>query len=197
MAPTLNIVGFSGNIHRPSKTRTLVETVIERLAAREPQSRVNSEIFDLMDVMPELGTTLGGPALPARIEAVIARLSSADAIIVGSPVYKGSYTGLFKHFFDLVDPERLLGVPVVLTANGGGEKHALMVEHQMRPLFGFFSAHTIATSVYASTRDFADNRINSEALLERIDAAVSDLTIWLERAKRSKCGAKKLETTPG
>lgn len=197
MTRALSIVGFSGNLHRPSRTRCLVETVIERLAARERQVQVNPQVFDLIDVMPELGTTLDGRALPGKLEAVIDRLSAADALVVGSPVYKGSYTGLFKHFFDLIEPQRLLGLPVVLTATGGGDRHALVVEHQLRPLFGFFSAHTIATSIYASERDFADGRIDSKPLEQRIDAAVRDLAIWLDRSERSKRGTETLETTRG
>jgi FMN reductase len=183
--PRLNVVGFSGNLQRPSKTRTLIETVIAQIVAQRGHDAVNAQVdtqvYDLVDVMPDLGLALGGPRLPDKLESVIERLATADAIVVGSPVYKGSYTGLFKHFFDLIEPQRLAGMPVVLAANGGGDRHALVVEHQLRPLFGFFSAHTIATSIYASERDFTDGRIASEALLKRIEMAVNDLAIWLDR----------------
>jgi FMN reductase len=183
---TLNIVGFSGNVHRPSKTRTLVETVIERIAARHPAAEIKSEVFDLIDAMPELGQVFGFMPLPDKLEALIERIAGADALVVGTPVYKGSYTGLFKHFFDLIEPQRLAGLPVVLTANGGGDRHALVVEHQLRPLFGFFSSHTIATSIYASEHDFSDGNICSDLLEQRIDAAARDLTIWLNRAEHSE-----------
>jgi FMN reductase len=179
-ARPLNIVGFSGNPRRPSRSRTLVETVVERVVARRGDGAVDASVYDIVDVMPELGLAMAGAHLPAKLDDMINRLTGADAIIVGSPVYKGSYTGLFKHFFDLIEPPRLAGLPVVLTASGGGDRHALVVEHQLRPLFGFFSSHTIATSIYASDRDFTDGGIHSEPLLRRIEAAVNDLTIWLE-----------------
>ena len=188
---TLNIVGFSGNLHRPSRTRALIEAVIDRIAAHHPANSVKADVFDILDLMPELGQAIGGPDLPAKLEQVIHRLETADAIVVGSPVYKGSYTGLFKHFFDLIDPQRLLGLPVVLTATGGGDRHALVVEHQLRPLFGFFSSHTIATSIYASERDFVDGRIRSAPLEQRINAAVRDLAIWLERGDHHKLASVK------
>jgi FMN reductase len=185
-APPLTIVGFSGNLRRPSRSRALVETVIERVVARRGESAVDASVYDIVDIMPELGFAMGGAHLPAKLDDMIDRLAGADAIVVGSPVYKGSYTGLFKHFFDLVEPQRLAGLPVVLTASGGGDRHALVVEHQLRPLFGFFSSHTIATSIYASERDFTDGRIHSEPLLRRIEAAVSDLAIWIERDDNGK-----------
>jgi FMN reductase len=188
----LNIVGFSGSPNRPSRTRNLIEGVIERIAALRPAGAVTSEVFDILDVMPELGQTLGGGKLSTKLEHVIHRLETADAIVVGTPVYKGSYTGLFKHFFDLIEPQRLLGLPVVLTATGGGDRHALVVEHQLRPLFGFFSSHTIATSIYASERAFSEGRIHSAALEQRIDAAVRDLAIWLERSNEHKLASVKV-----
>ena len=52
------------------------------------------------------------------------------------------------------DQPELAGKPVALTATGGGLRHALMVEHALRPLFGFFAALTVPTGVYASEADF-------------------------------------------
>jgi FMN reductase len=182
-ARTLSLVGFSGNVQRPSRTRTLVETVIGRIMARHAADAMIADVFDMMDVMPDLGQALGGAEPPPRVQTLIERIATADALVVGTPVYKGSYSGLFKHFFDLIEPQRLAGLPVVLTATGGGDRHALVVEHQLRPLFGFFSAHTIATAIYASEREFTDGRVQSELLERRIDAAVGDLSVWLARAE--------------
>ena len=185
----LKIVGFSGSARRPSRSRRLVETVIDRIAAHHDRYAIDAQVFDVMDVMPDLGQVTDVTKLPAKVERAIERLAQADAIVVGTPVYKGSYSGLFKHFFDLIEPPRLLGLPVVLTATGGGDRHALVVEHQLRPLFGFFSAHTIATSIYASDRDFIDGEIRSESLNLRIDAAVGDLAIWLTHGTQKRKAA--------
>lgn len=68
---------------------------------------------------------------------MIQTIIEAEALVIGSPTYKGSYTGLFKHVFDLLDPADLRGKPVILTATGGGDRHSLVVEHQLRPLFAF------------------------------------------------------------
>ncbi|MFD1810195.1 NAD(P)H-dependent oxidoreductase [Gemmobacter lanyuensis] len=93
--------------------------------------------------------------MAATARAALEVILSADALVVASPVYKGSYTGLFKHLIDLIDPAALQGKPVLLAATGGGDRHALVIEHQLRPLFGFFEAQTLPTGVYAADRDFA------------------------------------------
>ena len=113
--------------------------------------------------------------LDPQVRAIVDSILTADALVVGSPVYKGSYTGLFKHLFDLIEPAALAGKPVLLTATGGGEKHALVVEHQLRPLFGFFEAATVPTGIYASAADFAEGQPTAPALLARIDRAVAQL----------------------
>ena len=131
------IVAFSGNLHRPSRTRSLVEA-IGCEAAR--QANAELRVFDLLDAGPGLGGALTRASLPLPAARLVDAIESADALVAGSPVYKGAYTGLFKHLFDLIEPEALAGKPVVLTATGGGPRHALVVEHSLPPLFGFFTA---------------------------------------------------------
>ena len=92
--------------------------------------------------------------------------------MLASPVYKGSYAGLFKHLFDLLEPRSLVGKPVLLGAVGGGPRHALVIEHQLRPLLGFFEAQTLATGVYAAESDFEDGILTAPAAIERLDRAI-------------------------
>ncbi len=115
------------------------------------------------------------PFARAAVETIL----HADALVVASPVYKGSYSGLFKHLFDLIDPSALAGKPVLLAATGGGDRHALVIEHHLRPLFGFFEAQTLPSGVYASESDFTDGRPASAALLARLDRAVGQFDAFL------------------
>lgn len=173
----LHIAGFAGSLSRPSKTRALVDLVTAKAAA---SLGATAATYDLTDLQPALGAAQTLDALQGLPRAIVAQLLSADALVVGSPVYKGSYTGLFKHLFDLVDPAALAEKPVLLTATGGGDKHALVIEHQLRPLFGFFEACTLPTGIYASGADFSDGVPAAPALLARIDRAVSQFPKGLQ-----------------
>jgi len=166
------IVGLCGSPRRPSKTRALVEQVAANVASRR---HVRLDILDLVDAGPGLGAALQRQDLTLPAARVIDAIEQADALIVGTPVYKGAYTGLFKHVFDLVEPRALVGKPVVLTATGGGPRHALVVEHALRPLFGFFEALTIPTAVYASDADFQDGQPVDASILARVNAAAHQL----------------------
>ena len=105
---------------------------------------------------------------------------AADALVLASPVYKGSYCGLFKHLLDLLDPLSLAGKPVLLGATGGGPRHALVIEHQLRPLLGFFEAQTLATGHLCRRHGLPGRgrRLGGRAL-ERLDRAVGQFAPFL------------------
>lgn len=175
------IVGFSGSFSAPSKTGALVDEAIKRAVSRFERS---SETYDLSHVGAELGNARRFSDLTGQARHVVDRIIHAKALVIACPVYKGSYPGLFKHFFDLFDPSWLAGKPILLAASGGGEKHALIIEHQLRPLFAFFEAQTLATGVYACERDYCDGRLASQAVLERLDRAVEQLAPYLEHPRQ-------------
>lgn len=179
----LRVIGFAGSQSTPSKTRLLVDTAARQVAARFGGS---AETYELSDLQPALGGAGSLGEIQGKPRAIIDAILSADALIVGSPVYKGSFSGLFKHLFDLIDPAALAGKPVLLTATGGGEKHALVIEHQLRPLFGFFEAAVLPTGVYAASSDFAGDALVTDALLQRLDRAVGQFAPWLARNAAGK-----------
>ncbi|MGO8101298.1 FMN reductase [Rhizobium leguminosarum] len=170
------IVGFSGNLARPSSTRRFVESVTQSLAK---QSGLQHAVFDVEDLGTSLAAARSVEELDPAARKVIRTIIEAEALVIGSPTYKGSYTGLFKHVFDLLDPADLRGKPVILTATGGGDRHSLVVEHQLRPLFAFFEAFVLPTAIYASSRDFTDG-IPSTAILGRVNQALAEASVLVK-----------------
>ncbi|MER8704188.1 FMN reductase [Mesorhizobium sp. M0323] len=181
------VVGFSGNFTRPSKTRGFVDRIVNEVAGRYGLA---ASTHDVVDLGPSLGGAKWARELDAQAGDILKRVVTADVLVVGSPTYKGSYTGLFKHFFDLVDPTALRGKPVVLLATGGGDRHALIIEHQLRPLFGFFEAFTLPTAIYASDRDFIDGVLASETILARVGQVLEDIGAALGGRSRAGTAAE-------
>jgi len=170
MTEPLRIVGVSGSLREPSKTTALVRELIDGVAAREP---AETRLIEVATLGPLFAGALRREDLQPEVEDALRAIETADLLIVASPVYRASFTGLFKHLFDFVGQYALVGTPVLLAATGGGERHALILEHQMRPLFGFFQALTLPVGVYASDTDFDGYELTSEAVKRRIDQAVT------------------------
>ncbi len=183
----LRIVAFSANIHRPSRSYALSEMIAGRIAARTGGELTH---YDILDAGPGLGAALIRDQLTPEALKVIEAIETCDVLVVTTPVYKGSYTGLFKHLFDFVGVNALTNKPVVLSATGGGQRHALVVEHQLRPLFGFFSALTIPTAVYAEDGSFEHYQQTDPGILARIDMAVSQCAALVQRSRPPALGGK-------
>jgi len=169
MSNTLNVVAISGGLQRPSRTLALTDAIVAALGAALP---IDTRLVELGEIGGRLAGALTRAQAPADLDAQIRAIETADALVVASPVYRASYTGLFKHLFDLVHHEALIDVPVLLAATGGSERHALVIDHQLRPLFSFFQARTLPIGVYATESDFDQYRITNPALRARIALAV-------------------------
>ncbi|WP_431277760.1 FMN reductase [Leifsonia poae] len=166
----LRIVAVSGSLHAPSKTTALVKEI---LASFGREVAVDAHLIAVSEIGPDFAGALRRDQLPASVEEELQRIETADLLIVASPVYRASFTGLFKHLFDFVGQYALVDKPVLLAATGGSDRHALIIEHQFRPLFGFFQALTLPIGVYANDSDFTAGAVSSLDLHERIDLAVA------------------------
>ena len=176
--PIISIVAVSGSLHSPSRTTVLVREILQGFAGAlrsgaGNELEVETHLVELSEIGREFAGALSRDELSPTAEEALRRIESATLLIVASPVYRASFTGLFKHVFDFVGQYALIDKPVLLAATGGSDRHALIIEHQFRPLFSFFQAITLPIGVYASDTDFVDYRIDSTALRERIDQAIA------------------------
>lgn len=169
MTRPLRLVAVSGGLQRPSKSAALAEHLLDLIAEAIP---CEQHLVELGQLAPHLAGAVWRSQLPDAVERELGAVEQADIVVVTTPVYRGSYTGLFKHFFDFIHHDALIDKPVLLAATGGSERHALMIDHQLRPLFSFFQARTLPLGVYATDKDFADYRLHDEALIERARLAV-------------------------
>lgn len=175
----MRVVAVAGSVTNPSRTAELIRAITDQIAS---VIDVDLHHIALSATAPVLFRALRADKLDAEGRAVIDAIEAADVLVVGSPVYRASYTGALKHLFDLVDYRALTGKRVLLAATGGTPLHGLMIDHQLRPLFAFFNALTLPTTVYATGEDFNGHRLESAAVQTRIERAVEELVSVLPAA---------------
>ncbi len=170
MPKPINVVALVGTLTSSPHSRTLllVRQLLEQLHRR---LQLDEHVVELASFARPLGQALARSELEPHIEQALARIESADLLIVATPVYRGSYPGLFKHLVDFLDLDALADTPVLLAATGGSERHALVIDHQLRPLFSFLQAHTLPIGVYATPLDFDAHQQPAPALQARIALA--------------------------
>lgn len=169
MSTPFKVVAVSGGAYRPSRTLVLAEAIA---AAFGEHLEIQTHVVELAAIARPLGGALSRAELPAEVEAQVQAIENADLLIIASPVYRGSYPGLLKHLFDLVGQDALIDTPVLLAATGGSTRHALVIDHQLRPLLSFFQSLTLPLGVYASEGDFKDYKVTCALLQARIRLAV-------------------------
>ncbi|MGL4254990.1 MAG: FMN reductase, partial [Microbacterium sp.] len=159
----------------------LVRAILDEVAARVD---AQTDLIEVAALGPSFAGALRRDDVAPEVELALQRIESADLLVAGSPVYRASFTGLFKHLFDFVGQYELVGTPVLLAATGGGERHALILEHQLRPLFGFFQALTLPMGVYASDGDFEARELVSADVRRRVAQAVGRSLPLIEQSAR-------------
>ncbi|TIS35868.1 FMN reductase [Mesorhizobium sp.] len=185
----LSVLGISGGVSKPSRTTAVVNALVKAVALRVP---ADIGLIEITEAAPSLFAGLSRGALGPSGEAIIQRVEKADLLVVGTPVYRASYTGALKHLFDLVDYRALSGKTVLLAATGGSPYHGLVLEHQLRPLFGFFGAVTVPTGVYGAPDDFIEGEIVGAAIIERIGRAATDAVSLLNSSHANAAVATRV-----
>ena len=146
----------SAGLRDPSSTSLLADRIAEATveALRERGVTVAVHVVDLRRLANDLtAMLLTGVASPA-VRGALDTVASADGVIAVTPIFSGSYNGLFKTFFDVLGEDALAGAPVLLGATAGSARHSLAIDHGLRPLFAYLRAVVVPSGVFASTDDF-------------------------------------------
>jgi len=192
MTDTRTITVVSAGLSQPSSTRLLADRLAQATTARLAADGVTAEVhvIELRDLAQDItNNLLTGFAAP-KLAAAIEQLTASDGAIFVTPIFTTSYSGLFKSFIDVLDPDALSGMPVLLAATGGTERHSLALEYAMRPLFSYLRAVVVPTTVYAASSDWGSTGdaaayAGGGGLPERIDRAAGELAALVRAGDRS------------
>lgn len=170
------IAVVAAGLSQPSSTRLLADRLTSATVAALRERGVTAEVTVLeardhaQDLVNHLLTGFPSPRLQAAIDSI----TGADGLIAVTPIFSGSYSGLFKTFVDVLERDALDGMPVVVAATGGSARHSLALDHAMRPLFAYLRAATLPTGVFAATDDWGDPE-EAGRLARRIEQAAGEL----------------------
>lgn len=173
-ANAINVVAVSAGVGFPSSTRRLTDALLQAVELAAGGVTVLSRTIEVRDLAVDVAhATVAGLPSPELDEALRA-IEQADLVVTASPVFRGSYAGIFKSLWDLVDPVAMRGKPVLLGATGGSMRHQLVIDQVLRPLFAYFGSLIVPTAVYAATEDVDLGPSRAPELARRIEQAGAD-----------------------
>lgn len=204
---TRHIAVVAAGLSDPSSTsllgKQLGDATAEALSERGYRPEMHH--FELREVATDIADSLVTFSRSEQLTNMINEVEQADGIIAVSPVFKASYSGLFKSFWDLIENDALSGVPIQLGSTGGSPRHSLVIDNAMRPLFSYLRMRVMPTGVYAATEDWGsaaaiDPHSNEAYLSRRITRAGADLADVVSRLdprpRRASSKPQDLEVTP-
>jgi FMN reductase len=159
-------IAISGSPSRQSKSRRLLAHAATALAA----NRTGVTTVDLCELPAE---ALLGRGRDEAVDQALAALAAAQLVIIATPVYRASYSGLLKCFFDLLPQDALAGKTAILIATGGSPAHSLVIDHALRPLVASVGGLSVATGIYGTDAQFGADGPGA-ALLAGVERAVRE-----------------------
>lgn len=182
------IAVISAGLSSPSSTRMLADRLAQATAERLTAAgvKVAADTFELRDYAHDITNNMLTGFAPAELESMINTVVSADALIVVTPIFSTSYSGLFKSFIDVLDPDALRGKPVLIGANAGTARHSLAIDYAIRPLFAYLHAEPVSTGVFAASADWGAGGDDVATLASRIDKGAAEFAEAILRREPTK-----------
>jgi FMN reductase len=187
------LLAVVGAVTPPGRLNAAMRQAVDAAAAKPG---VNAALLSLAD--HRLGFADGRPVETLTDDAprVVKALAEADAVILASPVYRGSFTGALKNLLDLTPLEALRGKPIGLVAMGASPHHYLGVDWHLRAVLAWFGALVAPTSVYLESAHFKDGRLADPAATAALDDLVTTV-LSLATAPRDRLGPPPLPAGRG
>ncbi|MER7798102.1 CE1759 family FMN reductase [Microbacterium sp. NPDC096154] len=176
-ADTRRIAVISAGLSTPSSTRMLADRMAAAAVAELDERGIaaTAEVFELRDYAHDIVNHMLAGFAPPALEKVLTQIASADAVIVATPIFSTSYSGLFKSFVDILDRDALVGKPVLIGANAGTARHSLAIDYAIRPLFAYLHAEPVSTGVFAASSDWGGKEDDVAPLSARIERGAREL----------------------
>lgn len=182
----MKIAVINGSLSNPSKTYLTSAYVVKYLESNFPEVEVS--FVDLKDYELVFCDARDPDDYEGDTREIIKVIQEADAVVVGTPIYRGSIPGSLKNVFDIIPNDSLRGKVIGFIATGGTYHHYLAIEHQLKPLAGYFKAHVVPGNVYAHNEHFHNKQLTDGTIKDRLKELADSLVNLTRSINRASSG---------
>lgn len=175
----MSVVALAGSPSSSSRSTALLRQALSRLG----NDVVRTEIV-LRDLPPAalVRAEFDDPAIRRASE----QLAAARVVVIATPIYKASFSGLLKSFLDLLPQDALRGKTVLALGTGGSAAHLLALDYALKPVLAALGARHILDAVYAVDAQFVPHAVHGHVahddVVRRIDRALAEAPVALRAA---------------
>ena len=177
----MKLLGISGSLMKSARTRTAVQFTLD--AARRLFPGLEVELLDLRDWKVSLMDGRSLTEYPDDTVRAVDKVQQADCVVIGSPIYRATYTGALKNFLDHLPLEALMGKVVGLIATGATPHHYLAIDHELRTVMAWFNAYSLPGSVYVENSHFRDEALADERVRAHLEQLAGSVVLTAEKLR--------------
>jgi len=178
----LKLVGISGSLVGWKTTQAVHDVLF---AAKGMNSSIQTELVDLRDY--EVEFVRGTPLTYYNEDTihVVKTILSADALVIGTPIYQASITGVLKNLLDHLPTDALKSKVIGIITTGGTDKHFLVAEYQLKPILSFLKGTVSVSNVFVHNDSFnEENEIVDVDIARRINKLAEEILFLQERISK-------------
>jgi FMN reductase len=150
--------------HSPASSTHAVAALAVELAGA-------GEVVDLIGLDP---AGLLGVGRDDAVASLLERIPAARPLVLVTPVYRATYSGILKVVLDQLPQGALAGVPVVLAATAAAPIHYLALDTGLRAVVASLDGWSVPTVTYALPSDFDEHKRPSESVRRRLAQALDE-----------------------
>ncbi|WP_292008606.1 NADPH-dependent FMN reductase [Chryseobacterium sp.] len=174
-----DIVMISGSPEEKSKSHNVLKTIQQQFQYAELTTKLYSvRNFPAEDI-------LYGQYNSSAFDELKYDISEAHTIIIGTPIYKGAYTGILKALLDLLPQYALRGKRLLPIATAGSMAHLLAIDFAIKPLLSVLGSSEILPGIYIpdenwEKKDSGEN-VLGESIKNRLNRAIEDIVMFHQK----------------
>ncbi len=172
------LTAILGSVTPPGRSLRALEYVLR--VARESDPALECVGLNLADYRISFADGRPPDTFGDDTGTAVAQIQNAAAVVLFSPVYRGSFSGSLKNLLDHLPVDALRGKPCGIVAIGATHHHYLGVDWHLRDVLAWFGALLAPTSVYLASTDFAEGAPTDAARHELAELTRS--VLWLRAA---------------
>ena len=175
----MSIVALAGSPSANSRSTALLRHVLSRFDERVARTEI---VLRDLPAAALVRADFDDPAIRRAREQVAA----ARLVVIATPIYKASFSGLLKTFLDLLPQDALRGKTVLALGTGGSPAHLLALDYALKPVLAALGARHILDAVYAADAQFAPHALHGHVahddVVQRVERALAEAPLALRPA---------------
>ncbi len=173
----MKVIGLSGSIVGKN-TSTAMKEVANAVNDHYPE--IEFELIDLADLSVEFADGRHYQDYDGDTGYLIQQIMSADALIIGTPIFQASIPATLKNVFDLLPEEALLDKVVSLLITAGSSKHFFVAETQIKPILSYLKATIVQKYLFITGQNFFNGELIVDDIYFRIQNLIEDTVLTVE-----------------